>query len=114
MIDHQERVKGVIKDHLKTRAMGVPYGFTITPVIAPMPDPATGQPTGQFGPAWDFRLTVQSRTPLIGQDQEDIVAYIIIPGVLPPDRIFKAFAEKAMNDCLEKRAEESGLITSAR
>jgi hypothetical protein len=107
MIDHQKRVQDLIKDHLKPRAMGVPYGFSISPVIAPMPGPPgpDGQPTasGQLGPAWDFRLTVQG-VPLLGQDNGDIIAYMIIPGVMPPDNVFQMFAEKALDDCLNERS----------
>lgn len=103
MIDHQERIKNLIRDHIKPHAMGVPFGFTISPVVAPMPDPNTGQPSGMLGPAWDLRMTVQT-VPLLGQESEDIVGYMIIPGVMPPDKIFTMFAEKVMNDCLDERA----------
>jgi len=107
MINHQDRVYNLIKDHLKPRAMGVPFGLAVTPVIAPMPGP-NGEIQG-FGPAWDLRLTVHA-TPLLGQDNEDIVAYMVVPGVIPPDMVFRQFAEKALDDALNERAKRVAVI----
>ena len=110
MINHQERVYNLIKDHIKPRAMGVPFGLAVTPVIAPMTGP-DGKSIAGFGPGWDLRLTVQAGPKLIGaQDDEDVIAYMVIPGVLPPDMVFRQFAEQAINDALNERARRTAVI----
>jgi hypothetical protein len=99
MIDHQERIKGLVREHLKKRSMGVPYGIAVSPCFGPVPTEAG--PMGQLGAVWVLIVTISSK-PLIGVP--DIGLGVPIPGVLPPDKLFTDVAEKLLDSCLEQRS----------
>jgi hypothetical protein len=108
VIDHNERIKGVVKTALKQKAMGEPFGFVVAPPsVWPFMD-QMGNQVGQ-GPAWF--LVVSIRSDAVGEP--DIWTGFPVPGILPADEDFTRVATGLLENCLQQREVKKQAILQA-
>ena len=97
MIDHEARIRALVRDTLKKAALGELIGFSITNTFMFMPTP-TGE--AMAGPAW--MVTVTMRNPELGG--RDIAKPELIPGAMPTDATFEKAAKSALEKCRTDKA----------
>jgi hypothetical protein len=107
MIDHGQRVNGLVKGSLKKYALakGASVGFNVVQGFGPIVGPDS-QIIGT-GPVWF--VTVTLKNPIIGQ--RDISHMFPIPGTMPSDHVFESVARDLLNECLD---DESKLMSGNR
>lgn len=108
MIDHNERVKGVVKTALKEVAMGEPFGFVVSPPsVWPFLD-AMGNQVGQ-GPSWFVVVTIKNDA--VGEP--DIWAGFPVPGIFPDDAQFVKTAQGLLEQCRQQREKAKQAVLAA-
>lgn len=101
MTDHTTRLQTVVKGALTENALvGETYGYNVVQGLCVQPS-GTGAGT-QLVLGWT--LTVSMRHPLIGYP--DIAMAAPLPGVLPPDDMFRQLSKALIQAVREKRDEE--------
>lgn len=106
MIDHTQRLTGVVKGALKEAAMGEAVGYAVSFGYWPQTD-QTGNVVG-MGPAWFVFVSIRN-----GLDPEPIGNGFPVHGLLPPDDAFVQVARGLLERCRQERDAKSAQISES-
>lgn len=96
MIDHNARISGLVRAHLKTLALGQAAGSAVTQGYVLTVD-QHGEQALKVG--WLVMVTIPQRIRLLGVPDSDIGVTVPIAGVLPPDDIFRQAVSLLLEKC---------------
>ena len=102
MIDHAARYTDIVKGEIGQRALAdkLRFGFGVNQAFGPYNNPQTGEV--EVGPCWLVMVSMKSNMAPF----EMVPLQVAVPGLLPPDELFRRVAEGLVEQLRETVAEQ--------